>query len=291
MRPSCKSCDTVCKKCTFLKACEKGDVERVRACLFLYPDLDVNCSTKAEHFGLYYAAKYGYSELCDFLLAHPQIDINKKGGSNKSSALIKSFFEDNDDITRKLLEAGADPNSQDDDGNTLAGLAVCNDMPGIVEILAENGKTNWNIPTNENGDSIAMEAINIDVSPEMLLRLTKIPNIDWIIRNEDDENILVRGLNVFPNKEKIKILFTIPQIEYDVDYLKEMEVYERAVEEAKQFLTDKMEEEGMDCGESLVRYAMRLGLEKLAAFVEKASKDDFKRIPDCPVSINFRLFT
>ena len=99
---------------TFLEACMFNILPVAKECIDL--GVDVNCvHGETKQFPLMQVALINCTEICDLLLAHPNIDVNKKREDNHTTALMASCVADNPDITRRLVHArGVDLNATDD---------------------------------------------------------------------------------------------------------------------------------------------------------------------------------
>ncbi|KAF3928587.1 Ankyrin-1 [Arthrobotrys entomopaga] len=85
-------------------------------------------------------------ELFKFLMSRPDIDIHAKDGQDMTALNWMNFspnsnypLEISKEMTKILLEAGADPNNQDRNSGAPLAFAVMLQDPDVVELLLEHG--------------------------------------------------------------------------------------------------------------------------------------------------------
>ena len=119
----------------FLKACEDEDFKKINACLTL--GVDINCKGSDNHSALYHSLYYGKEKLFEFLIKHPELDVDE---INQERILWAACVKDRKDQLRKICDLpGIDVNA----GQPLKIAALLNDLDGI-RILAENPALDWN---------------------------------------------------------------------------------------------------------------------------------------------------
>ena len=255
-----KSHYSVCLHCTYFESIHRGNVSKVKACVELDPDL-VNVKNKNKYAGLHYAAEYGNTELCEFLVTCSDIDINTTDNTNLTPLMV-SCINGNDKITECLMEAGADPNFKNFDGYSAAMWAVYFNRISSVKILAKYKETDWNL-TNVYGNNLAMDAVTKDFILMLQTLMQTVKTISWNARNDNGESALT--LAIKGNKYAIiNTLLSNPVLFFDTEHLKKMNVYEQAVFFCKQFLANG--QSNVD-NKTLVTVALESGFKNMASFL------------------------
>jgi len=91
---------------------------------------------------IYFAASYGLASVVKLLLTDvAAVDLEARGGRYGSTALQVASYRGNTDCVRLLLEAGADPNSTNDMGETSLLWAQVLKLSEIVHLLRSFGAT------------------------------------------------------------------------------------------------------------------------------------------------------
>ena len=169
-------------------------------------------------------------------------------------------------ITRKLVEAGADPNIQNKVGESAAMFAVKGGHLSCIDALAQskNNNVDWNL-VDKYGRNVTMLAL--DSSLEVLNRLTTIDTIDWNTRNSNGDSTLTLAL-ASDNSDIIRTVLSVSQIKYDVDHLKEKNVYDKAVAECQKYLAELYGDGGNI--DRLVSFALHTGMKDMAELLGKS---------------------
>jgi len=247
----------ICLQQPFLTACKKNDFNRAEACLRL--DADPNVKTEdGRKSGLIYAAKYNYQRICNLLLSHPKINVNIRGWRD-NTPLMESCREGHSEITQKLVSApGVDLNCQSLLGSTAAILAALNNQTECLKILATQDSVKWNIQSND-GWTAAMWAVNNKHVENVRILLT-IPTINWNLRKNDKASKPYSSAVTIAfeggNKEIINLVLSAGGLELDIDYLKSLNVFDKAVTACKEFVLGKMGDEGIYDEEMITSFAL-----------------------------------
>ena len=161
---------------TFLKACNENNLVKVNACIQL--EVDINCEVVNREFvtlddneeevfkdfdqdmngfhgstGLHIAAKKGFSELVDILLAHPNIECNILDNYGRTPLLCASTVE----ILQKLLDDDrVDVNVANSQSESVLFTAMGFITLGQIKILQAKQFILWNLKKGRSG-GIALE--------------------------------------------------------------------------------------------------------------------------------------
>lgn len=92
-------------------AAYRGDLSRIQVLLAQYPTINLNATNEYNETALYIACKKNQYTVVEFLLRNPQVDVNISTLLGNSPALI-STWNDNNELTEKLLVRGADINAR-----------------------------------------------------------------------------------------------------------------------------------------------------------------------------------
>ena len=263
----CGSCSLVCPKCKLLQFYKEGNVNKVRACVELFPEILTSTGYWLKLI-LSHAASNEANEICDILLSSGQIDL-----SILNEVLCHFCDSGNVFAARKAIEAGANINYVDEDGRTPAMNAALAGKVNIIDLLEEYDETNWNYKNN-HGENILLVLFPIGDNFDIIQRLSLIEDLNWEIQDNNGMSILVKTMENSLCEycsENTTALLSVPQIKYDVDYLKQKNVYEATVRECKNYVTNLMRDEGLEG--DLVRFAKRKCLINMAAFIEHANDE------------------
>jgi len=104
--------------------------------LLLEKGADPNASGWNGNIGLHIAAWKGREEVVDVFLRDTRVDVNTKN-SYGFTALHLAALAESYSIVQKLLQHGADVNSQDNDGSTPLHFAIDSGNEGIARLLYE----------------------------------------------------------------------------------------------------------------------------------------------------------
>lgn len=109
---------------------------------------------------LYFASLHGHFQLVKTLIERIGVDVNAPGpppsGFTPLHAAAEGGFEE---ITRYLLDNGADMTAQTKENHTPLHIAAFNDKQNIIKVLLENG-ADVNICTNEGWTALYIAASN-----------------------------------------------------------------------------------------------------------------------------------
>ena len=91
---------------------------------------------------LIYASTYGHSEVVGLLLQHPQIDVNKKGNMDESTALHVASQNGHSPVVELLLQhPQIDVNKGRNDGQTALHVASTLGRSEVVQLLLRRRPT------------------------------------------------------------------------------------------------------------------------------------------------------
>ena len=266
----------------FLQACKDNDLDGDFGVKFwIAKGADVNYGTYTDMdserghgegyvFGLAYAATKNYPELCDWLLAHPDINVNmkyiRKGlFLNKvDTPLTLAVKAGHSEIVKKLAKApGIDLNFQSLDGwwnfgESAAFLSISSTSSDIhsppinldcVKVLAEVEGVDWNLEDSEGVTPFMRALMNRRMDSVKCLKvLRNISSIDWNNIYPPDYGFkgspfcytLFTDHNVIPRYIIPRFLLTLPDVQVDIDELKERYCFDKAVMACKQHVLNKM---------------------------------------------------
>ena len=134
----------VFNEATFVHRCQMRQLSDVRD--FLTAGINVNGRGSGGNTGLIVAAKAGYKELVELLLAQAKIDLNATNESH-DTALIVAARQGEEGVVRLLLEPGKDVNvnATNDVGESAMLEAAKQERQEIVELLQRAGATHPNL--------------------------------------------------------------------------------------------------------------------------------------------------
>ena len=263
-----------CLEQFFLTACEINDIEKVGACLILEADPNIQTEDGECLCGLIYAAEKNYPELCDLLLAHPQINVNIRDGDDWTPLML-SCWGSHSEITGKLARApGVDFNCRSSDGETAAIWAAAKNKTECLQILATQESVDWNIQ-DDYGCTAAICAVARN-HVECVRILLTIPQVNWNLKTNDKDpyypnsSALTLALED-GNKEMINLVLTANGLQLYIDHLKSKDVFSEAVTACQDFemgedrvndkemVTRRMEEREREECECPVREGFTLG--------------------------------
>lgn len=123
-----------------ISAAARGDLQVVK--LLLERGADVNAKDNWDYTAFHHAIQARYDEVAEFLLNHPKLDPNATG-ANGVTPLMTYVWREHKEAVQKLLDRGADVNTQDHDGDTaLHGAAQTGNVAIIDLLLAKGAKLN-----------------------------------------------------------------------------------------------------------------------------------------------------
>ncbi|MCJ1407426.1 Ankyrin-2 [Ptychographa xylographoides] len=165
---------------TALHAAAKGG--HYRAVKFLVQhEANVNVLMTNEFTPLHHAAAAQHTEVVRYLIAHGA-NVNAQNSQGQTP-----LFKSDGDITRLLLGARADPNIEDNDGNTLLHCAAYDGHVGAIRLLE---KAHINIRNREGQTALWLVCDRIsDYNLEKSLEITEI-----LLQRKADPNINCRQL-------------------------------------------------------------------------------------------------
>ena len=229
----------------FVKACKDGDMEKVNACLTL--GVDINCTDKDGHSGLYYITQpFSKEALFDYFVQHPDLDIEQVNREkiledlciclgterlrkvcnlpgidvNAGNPLRKSSFHNNKEHIKILAEH---PELDWNNGDECHGYPITEALDrghaDIVELLLEQPTLDLNV-TRSKGRSVGHCAVerkglrwglSEGLPVKCVELLSKDPRVNWNIRNVDGDTPIMVALK---NKEieMVKILVRTPGV-------------------------------------------------------------------------------
>jgi len=256
-----------CLEQTFLTACEINDIERAGACLALEADPNIKTEDGECLCGLIYAAEKNYPELCDLLLAHPNIDVNIRDGDD-GTPLMLSCCEGHSEITGKLARApGVDFNCQGIDGSTAATWAAAKNKTECLQILATQESVDWNIQDDYGRTAAICAVANNHV--ECVRILLTIPQVNWNLKTNDKDPIYPNSSALTlaledGNKEMINLVLTANGLQLDIDHLKSKDVFSDAVTACQDFVFEKMGEDRVNDKEMVTLFALEHDIDAFA---------------------------
>jgi len=165
----------------FFEGCMNNDLQQVKECLEKGVSVNIKSQKVGENgnFGLIYAAKFNYPDLCDLLLSKEGIQVNNRNELGLT-ALMMSCKTGHYAITERLIAApGIDLYAQDALGNNSA-------------ILASENKHN-----------------------RCLVAFAKVENFDWNIKNRESKTVAYKAVVTY-NVKLVKILLTIKSINWNI---------------------------------------------------------------------------
>lgn len=189
-----------------ITAAWQGKEEYVQR-LLAVPGIDVNRQIAGEKTtALIAAARRGWTNCTQLLLAAPEIDLDtteQLGWSRLHLAASCGMTA----WTQTLLAAGAEPNQQNEDGDTPLGLAAEKGHLNCMRLLLEAPGININHPDNE-GETPLMKAAYYN-QPEAIKLLLATPGIDINATNQSGDNAF--HLAIFgENPECARMLMEAP---------------------------------------------------------------------------------
>ena len=250
----------------YLVACELNDLEAVK--YWLDQGANVNHWTDENietvnydvfDFGLKYAVKNNYLELCDLLLAQANINVNQKDFADyygnwygyvgctfktNHTPLMIAVQHGHSEIVKRLVKApGIDLNFQEPHSHETAAMMAVSKTRywsrwdedrsywkdvaevnlEIVKILSETEGVDWNLENVENETAFTKALMLKDLSCLKLLR--KVPNIDWnCISNRRCSPLgWTLALDLDPpsrNSEAARFLLSLPDVEVDMEEIR-----------------------------------------------------------------------
>ena len=96
-----------------------------------------------------------------------------------------------------------------------------------------------------------------------------VKNLNWNLRNNKGDSALILALKN-ENKTKHQAIFSVPDLEIDIDLLKKKEVYDAAITACQNIVREKMAESGES------RFEM--GLEEMLSFTLRNNMDSFSKL-------------
>lgn len=119
-----------------ISAATRGDLEMVNT--LLQGRADVNQRDEKGFTALLRALQNRREEIANVLVARPELDVNAQAPGSVI-ALIAFIARDRDATVEDLLNRGAKPNVQDDDGDTALNIAVQRGNRKVVDLLLDKG--------------------------------------------------------------------------------------------------------------------------------------------------------
>jgi len=118
----------------FFDCAKRDDVQEMEAML----KQNMSVHTKAEeddnNTALHYAARHGHRRMCRFLL-NQGAEVNKKTTVRRMTPLHEAASNGHDSVVIFLMEKQANPNAQNDEGNTPLHLAAGKGHIDVVRAL------------------------------------------------------------------------------------------------------------------------------------------------------------
>jgi len=144
------------KELFLIRAAEKNDILGVK--MWLMAGANINAQEKLYgNTALVVASKYGYTEIVKLLLeAGADVNVKNKDGE---TALMKASYNGYTEIVKMLIDAGADVNIKDRYGTTALMLASLYGYTEIVELLIKAG-ANVNIKNSYGGTALRWASAN-----------------------------------------------------------------------------------------------------------------------------------
>jgi ankyrin repeat protein len=129
----------------------KKDASMVRTVVKYIKNIDTKSVTGDT--ALHYACNYQLTEIVKVLLEF-NADPNIVEGENDFTPIFFSVIQNNFDITKLLIEAGANPNQQDSQGNTIVHYSIIYNHLSILDMIFNK------YIINENKQLLYIESIN-----------------------------------------------------------------------------------------------------------------------------------
>lgn len=118
----------------FFDCVKRDDVQEVEAMLKQNMSVHAKAEEDDNNTALHYAARHGHRRMCRFLL-NQGADVNKRTTARKMTSLHEAAAAGHDGAAIFLLEKQANPNAQNDEGNTPLHLAAAMGHINVVRAL------------------------------------------------------------------------------------------------------------------------------------------------------------
>ena len=172
---------------SYLKYCQKNDIENVRNALSL--GVNVNCRTRMLGLGgiykegaLHFCVMNSSEELLNIILSHPGVNVNIMNNYGRTPLIIASSYQEVK-IMRTLCQMSEiDPNIRDHSGFTALYFAIDKKNIECLKILRTLPNVDWNMSCWQNryhyGNSPLMQCLKLDKEGQVTRYLINNPEVD-----------------------------------------------------------------------------------------------------------------
>lgn len=149
--------------------------------LLKHPYYDINLQTpKDKYTALMYASKWGFTDIVQKMLQHPQINVNIENYENETALHLACYTQKTDVVELLLQYPNIDVNKKNYKNETALYFACDNGNIDIVELLLENPSIDVNVQSRNWGFTALHEASR-KCYTEIVEALLQHPNIDKTI--------------------------------------------------------------------------------------------------------------
>lgn len=178
----------ISKLSLIIDAVEKDDIPELDRLLELHRTVINKTDSYERYTPLIWAAKFGRPQAADVICSRGA-NVDKSGGWNNSTALMKAVEGGHVDVVRAILKYSPDVNIRNQFGMTALMLAAENGQKEIVEIiLANDGIKGINYTNNDSYTALSLAAAT--GHSEIVRILTALPEISIA-------SVTVFGMNAF----------------------------------------------------------------------------------------------
>ncbi|MGB1601887.1 MAG: ankyrin repeat domain-containing protein, partial [Promethearchaeia archaeon] len=121
-------------------AAHNGDVQTLNK--MLKANVDINATNPGGSSALHLAARAGQDDIVKLLLAEERCATNVPDKTHGETPLHEAVFWGHVECCRKLLEAKADPNTENRSGQTPRDLAEDMRFENVLQVLRDDGRSN-----------------------------------------------------------------------------------------------------------------------------------------------------
>lgn len=191
------------------------------------PKMNINADVEAGLTPLMVAVMNGLVDMVKMLVQNPKIKLNKKSKDQYETTAAHLVFEtdleDNFEVLKVLVEVpGIDWNMTDGKQRSPFEYAIRYEKFKEIQLLLEKTNMNPNLRNSYGGNTTLLTIMCCDDGDDKVRQLklfTKLPNIDWNIRNDAGLTVAISATDELQSEKVWEVLATVPTIDWNVELL------------------------------------------------------------------------